>query len=58
MEREDEDDAINLGFIDWMLAYPCFRTRFWREVRNLEEEKAMPYHECRETATSAGIQQG
>jgi len=38
-------DVINLfGFIDWVMSLPEeLEQQFWQEVRNLEEEKRMPY---------------
>ncbi len=39
------EDVINLfGFIDWVMSLPEeLEPEFWREVRNLEEERRMPY---------------
>ena len=55
------EDVINLfQFIDWIMSLPEeLEQEFWREVRNLEEEKRMPYITSVERiATEKGIQQG
>jgi len=54
-------DVLNLfQFIDWVMSLPEeLEQEFWREVRNLEEEKRMPYITSVERiATEKGIQQG
>jgi len=55
------EDVINLfQFIDWVMSLPEeLEQQFWREVRNLEEERRMPYITSVERiATEKGIQQG
>jgi hypothetical protein len=41
----EQEDVINLfGFIDWVMSLPEeLDQQFWQEVRNLEEERRMPY---------------
>jgi hypothetical protein len=41
----EQEDVVNLfGFIDWVMSLPEeLDQQFWQEVRNLEEERRMPY---------------
>ncbi len=55
------EDVINLfGFIDWVMSLPEeLEQEFWREVRNLEEERRMPYITSVERiGIQKGIEQG
>lgn len=55
------EDVINLfGFIDWVMSLPeALEQDFWREVRNLEEERQMPYITSVERiGIQKGIEQG
>ena len=57
----EREDVINLfGFIDWVMSLPEeLDQQFWQEVRNLEEERRMPYLTSVERiGINKGIRQG